>query len=113
MKTSESLKLPDRFPPAGYVGLLKIVTIAAARKGYAVALHGSLSRDMDLIAIPWKDGASSALELVAAIQRALGLNDKVRPFSENKAHGRVAFCIDLSGGAYIDLSVMPRKVKRK
>jgi hypothetical protein len=35
--------------------------------GYAIAVHGTLKRDIDLVAIPWTDEAVSARELCEAI----------------------------------------------
>lgn len=92
--------------------------------GYAVAVHGSLTRDVDLIACPWRADAASADDLAAAVIDTIKrLNDGVaivhndphapigdytRRNPEPKPHGRLAWSIHLGGGPYIDLSVMPR-----
>ncbi len=92
----------------------------AREHGYALGVHGSLARDIDLIAVPWTGEACSQVELAEAIRRKAEevcgfaflhpLED--RPFFHggmpgSKPHGRLAWAFHLGGGPYIDLSVMP------
>ena len=88
---------------------LTAVRIAAKRCGYAVGWHGSLARDVDLIAVPWVDHAYPPREMVDHVVNSVG--GWIKP-SDNcpreKPHGRLAWSIHLLGtGTYIDLSVMP------
>lgn len=99
--------------------LLSAIRPVARRHGYAVAIHGSLSRDIDLVAIPWINQAAEPGELAEAIRVVVGghwredRNDPAdwryrgsRP--EPKPHGRLAYLIELYGyHTYLDLSVMP------
>jgi hypothetical protein len=91
--------------------------------GYAVAVHGSRARDLDLIAAPWvdagaplaPDGPVTPRELVEAIAEAL---PGIYGAPEKKPHGRVGYVIvplDRLGidAWYIDLSIMPRRRRRK
>ena len=78
--------------------------------GYAIAVHGSQERDLDLVAAPWTEEAADACVLVCAIAKAF---DGTFANCENKPHGRLAFAI--MPGAYIkviDLSVMPKTTPR-
>lgn len=98
---------------------------AVARKfGYAIGLHGSMARDLDLIACPWTDQAAPAEALVEAIRESVGGSIRNDPQTEDnkyyaetrnpndKPHGRRAWSIYFSGHRfYIDLSVMPRITK--
>lgn len=85
--------------------------------GYSVGVHGSMRRDMDLIAVPWIDDAASAETLAWAICRLIGGFEPYMVQRESciKPHGRCAWAIHFYGGnvhnihRYIDLSVMPRK----
>lgn len=104
--------------PAAYVGLYDMLRSIAIEKGYALAMHGSLARDMDLIAAPWTDDAIDPEELVLLFVEALGLVAKegitlLSPENEIcngiKPHGRKAWNIMLSSSSYIDLSIMPRR----
>lgn len=88
----------------------------AWRHGYALALHGSMSRDLDLIAVPWTEDADPPSKLLASFRRFVIDKAPVKlkvgaPFP--KPHGRQAYSIPIGhDGHYIDLSIMPRKRKR-
>lgn len=109
---------------AAYEQLIEPLRAVAVAHGYALAAHGSLARDIDLIAVPWTvdalDQDTVARALIAEVERvngyALVLENLVNvdPYDfrkrvpEPKAHGRMAWSIHLGkAGAYIDLSVMP------
>jgi len=103
-----------------YLSLLPKIREAARAVGYAIGVHGSLRRDMDLIAVPWVDGAVDKEELVRAIHRAAcGLESQSYSW-EKKPHGRIATCFpicwpewqseELSLG-HIDLSVCQNEEK--
>lgn len=102
----------------------------ARRHGYALAVHGSLERDIDLVAAPWRDGATDAATLVAAfyavVETVLGYatwaggwtpKEKFAPPTgslpnpNKKPHGRLGWSI-LCGGPYFDISVMPVEKKK-
>lgn len=100
---------PGRFYPAGYVVLLKLLTEKARELGYALAVHGSLSRDLDLIAAPWTEQATDGESLVKALAASIAVDEaRITPPPEAKPHGRISWTILLGGGAFIDVSVMPR-----
>lgn len=101
--------------------------------GYALAVHGSLTFDIDIVCIPWIDEADSPESLVSALREACSRVTKMptyfwgmpcenpeysvgddfliaegkRPDSD-RPHGRRAWSWQLGGGAYVDCSVMPR-----
>ena len=76
----------------------------AREKGYALAVHGSQERDLDVIAVPWTDNASSLEELLAHLCE--GLDAIVAGGIEDKPHGRRAACLQMNGWyKLIDLSV--------
>jgi len=84
---------------------------AAHKCGYAIAVHGSLLRDIDLLAAPWTKEAQAPTTLLKAILEGVKLFDvgylqAKKP--TKKPHGRLAWVIHV-GGTYIDLSVMPRR----
>lgn len=87
----------------------------ARRHGYALAVHGSLAYDIDLIACPWHDLATNPESLAEAIHEAVraiaGLSKLEGP--EQKPHGRQAWSMHMGGGPYVDLSVMPLNVMRE
>lgn len=82
---------------------------ALAREvGYALGVHGSLERDVDLIAAPWTDEAIPAKALAEHI--ATGMNGSVIAASD-KPLGRWSCNIQIDGWfKLIDLSVAPRGI---
>lgn len=81
----------------------------AQELGYAIAIHGSLLRDIDLIACPWTETAVDAETLKDAVVKVVNgfIPERQREPSQ-KPHGRLVWTIHIGGGSYIDLSVMPR-----
>jgi hypothetical protein len=95
--------------PLAYVCHVPRITALAREHGYAIGIHGSLQRDLDLIAVPWSEVASDAETLVVEIAKVVGgfiLEHHGAP--EKKPHGRLAWTIHLGAGLFIDLSVMPQ-----
>lgn len=96
--------------------------VIARSKGYALALHGTLRRDVDMVAVPWTDEACDADELAQSIAESLfryGVCyetawEGASKTREEKPHGRIAWSIPLkwtycTGAApYLDLSVVSR-----
>lgn len=93
--------------------LLPAMRMAARGAGYALAVHGSLSRDIDLVAVPWTVNASGRDDLlevlIGAIASVAGNAVAIGEWGE-KPHGRFARTI-VHGGhqGEIDLSVMSLK----
>lgn len=108
MTPHEKRPIPEASPFACLAFLPRVVRIAREH-GYALAVHGSLARDFDFVAIPWVDEAVKPEELVEAIRAAVGGFFDEHDHPASKPHGRRAWVIHLGGGPYIDLSVMPPK----
>ncbi|TAA11297.1 hypothetical protein EA658_16680 [Pseudoxanthomonas winnipegensis] len=86
-----------------YPGLAAI----ARANGYALAVHGSLARDMDLIAVPWTESATAPEDVVAAIEHQFDIK-RSGPLTPMR-HGRMVQTIVVQfGECFIDLSFMPR-----
>lgn len=91
---------------------------AAIDEGYAITVHGSLSRDIDLVAIPWREhNVAEPDRLVAvlcgAVSGVTGRCNFQKDWTE-KPHGRRAKMLLVWCGqntADIDLSVMPTLLK--
>lgn len=110
-----------------YEKLIEPLRAKARELGYALAVHGTLKRDIDLIACPWIAEAVDPVELAEALRVvAEGITGWAKPhplevdehfkrgMPRVKPHGRLAWSFHLTekfqggGGPYIDLSVMPR-----
>lgn len=91
--------------------LLPPLRMAARGCGYAIAVHGSLSRDIDLVAIPWTASAYSPEKLVERLLGIIaGVMGRATVAGEwtDKPHGRRALIIITGGEPEIDLSIMPK-----
>lgn len=109
-----------------FAWMIPHLTEVARANGYALGLHGSMNRDLDLIAVPWTEDAKSAEELVEEMRKAVDgwlikdgtkggrwdgekFVDATVKNPETKPHGRRAWSIHFCGHFfYIDLSVMPK-----
>lgn len=95
----------------------------ALKYGYNLVIHGSMNRDMDLIAIPWQADLKPHYEMVAEICSYLGgwidpveFGGKFYSLQVTH-HGRMQYIINLNRGNkknnyvdpqyYIDISVIP------
>lgn len=75
--------------------------------GYALAAHGSLRRDFDLVAIPWIENADDPTKVLERVTSEFAIRIVGNP--QQKLHGRVAWTISIGHGhCAIDLSFMPR-----
>jgi len=93
-----------------YTSLIPTIKKVGKKHGYAMAIHGSLTRDMDILAVPWVENVSSEHILVRAVTKSVkGLLVDTR---EIKPHNRVAYTILLTkysgtkGNPFIDLSII-------
>ena len=106
---------------AAYCALYPLLEQIARDYGYALAVHGSLHRDMDLIAVPWIEEASDSLTLIKAFKDAINAvtiheeTDKLYPDCKptQKSHGRASYSLHVTNsgmyGGYLDIAVMPLK----
>jgi hypothetical protein len=103
-------KKKPSWAPAYVTGIYPALAGEARRLGYALALHGSLTRDFDVVAVPWSESAVPAQELVANLAQLFDLTP-MHPLDQpvRKPHGRLTWVLPLWWGAHIDLSVMPRR----
>ena len=90
-----------------YCALYPELAKLAREHGYALAIHGSLRRDFDLIAVPWVEAPSDPETLVEAFMSTFALHrTKMDPVE--KLHGRIAYTISVGFGySALDLSFMP------
>lgn len=108
---------------ACYAVIYPALRNVALAHGYALAIHGSMIRDFDLIAVPWTDQARDPVELIRALKAECAGVFNHSDFDElipdgtptTKPHGRKAWSIHLTNdgafGPYLDIAVMPRVVE--
>ena len=78
--------------------------------GYALAIHGSLARDFDLVAVPWAEKVSEPAAVVVAITDAFALRllDKPHKPAIKPWRREVYTLIFKWGTTALDLSFTPR-----
>lgn len=81
--------------------------------GYALAVHGSVGTDFDLIAVPWVDEAGKPEDVIAECLKRFAFDqppDQAKPAP--RAHSRCAYKLHLSfGDCSLDISFTPRTGK--
>ena len=96
---------------AAYAAFYPMLAELSRKNGYALAIHGSVVSDFDLVAIPWAKDATSADTLITTIAKYAGMfsanKSNVLHGPEEKEHGRKAWSILMGNGAVIDFSIMP------
>lgn len=97
---------PANMGPA-YVGLYPALADIARAHGYALAIHGTIARDFDLIAIPWVESPSHPDDVVSEMTTKYALRSAGEP--DTTFHGRRRYTLILSfGECFCDLQFMPR-----
>ena len=101
------MKEPN-FAPV-YCALYPELAAITRRHGYALAIHGTLGRDMDLVCVPWSDTPADPQVVVDDIVSAFSIEQVGEPVQ--KAHRRMVWTISVGfGECFLDLSFMPRVV---
>ena len=92
-----------------YCALYPKLAALARERGYALAVHGTLGRDMDLICVPWVESPAEPRAVVDAFIGRFALT-LIGDGPKIKVHGREVWTISVAfGECAIDLSFMPRQ----
>ena len=81
------------------------------RCGYALAVHGSMQRDFDLIAVPWVNRPTPPEKVIQSIMETWDF--RVIGDAGEKPHGRRVWTLSLSGACFLDLSFTALQEDRK
>lgn len=115
---SKSIKVKPQF----YANCFEQLKTIAHQFGYNLVIHGSMDRDMDLVAIPWATLVKPHTDMLDALVAYLGghinpESEKSRKLFAERHHGRMNYIINLNRGGpqsnyddpqwYIDISIMP------
>ena len=101
------MKPPPSFAPVYAVALYPGLAKIAREHGYALAVHGSLQRDFDVIAIPWQEVVGKPDAVISQIESEFVLR-RVGGDPEQKPHGRTAYTLSVGfGECAVDIQFMP------
>ena len=107
------MKPPSKAPI--YMMMYRGLCDIARKHGYALAVHGSMNCDLDVVAIPWVESPHTAKEVATALHKHVlmcGYDEKPNLverglLAERKPHGRKAWKFHYKEDLALDISVMP------
>lgn len=74
--------------------------------GWALAVHGSLQRDFDLIAVPWVESPTGHEAVIDELKTIWAIDPIIGP--KSRLHGRTVYTLCFGfGSCFVDLSFMP------
>lgn len=79
---------------------------AAMNKGWALALHGSLSSDMDIMAMPWVENASPVWDLVFALKKCFDNPKAIDVTETDMPNNRRVFTLSIWSDFYLDINII-------
>lgn len=104
MKTVDEIQ--PNYAPVYAAALYPKLCSLFQKHGYALAIHGSMARDFDIIAVPWGEKLSSPDEVIKEMTEKFVFRQIGEP--ETKRYGRVAYTISVGfGECALDLSFFP------
>lgn len=91
---------PTHVKPSFYAFIYEQAKDIAIRYGYNLVLHGSMNRDLDLIAVPWKKELGVVKDMLNEIAQFIGskINEKTYEFT----HRGTAYILDINRGGYFN-----------
>lgn len=126
---------PIHAKPSLYAFYFEIIKEIGIKYGYNIVLHGSMNRDLDLIAIPWQEVIDNKDEMIDEISITIGghvmmqnrsVDDIIGTRYSITHHGRMQYIININRDFkmkldgliakiqeyadtqyYIDISIMP------
>lgn len=96
---------PVHAKPSLYAFYFEVLKEIALKYGYNLVLHGSMNRDLDLIAIPWSENIGDKESMIDEFCEVIGgklmMHDKsVENINglryTNKPHGRMCYIININ-----------------
>lgn len=88
-----------------YCAMYVQLTEICRANGYALAVHGSMARDFDLIAVPWIKEPSNPEQVVSLITTQLAVSQIDEPVVME--HSRICYTLAMYGEFFFDFSFMP------
>lgn len=100
---------------AFYAAIWEDLRKSAMDCGWALALHGSLASDLDIMAMPWTEKATEPLTMIHGLLKTLGfsqywIDNQISIDRTSKPNGRVVYTIPIFGDYYIDLNTIENNV---
>ena len=79
---------------------------AALDKGWALALHGSLASDMDIMAMPWTKDAVQPLEMILALKQCFDEPNCLNLIETSMPNNRMVYTLAIWADFYLDINII-------
>lgn len=90
-------KKPIHAKPSLYAFYFESIKQIGLKYGYNIVLHGSMNRDLDLIAIPWEENVGDKVEMLKEVAECIGgFVLKEDGGARIKPHGRECWIININ-----------------
>ncbi len=94
---------------AFYASIWEDLRQAAMDCGWALGLHGSLAKDMDIMAMPWTEEARPVEEMIKALSACFTesrfADHHIVPHA-TKPNGRIVYTMTIWADFYLDINVI-------
>jgi hypothetical protein len=104
MKHRESVTTNGR--AVFYAAMWEDFRNAALDKGWALALHGSLANDMDIMAMPWTEEAVNPLEMILALKKCFDKPKEIYLTETPMPNNRIVYTLSIWADFYLDINVI-------
>jgi len=104
MKHRESVTTNGR--AVFYATLWNDLRQAAMDNGWALGLHGSLASDMDIMAMPWTEEATTDSEMIEAIKNCFTEASKITVEESDMPNNRRVFTLSIWADFYLDINII-------
>jgi hypothetical protein len=98
-----------------YARIYTVIRLLAWQEGYAAMMHGSFTRDLDIVAVPWTDKACEPEHLVRRVLASnLNLSEADPGKPGSKPHGRLVWTLmlpEFGDPRFVDFSIMPPNIR--
>lgn len=92
-----------------YASMWEDLRNAALDKGWALALHGSLASDMDIMAMPWVSDAAHVGEMIQSLVECFMDSERIVIETFTAPHSRKIYTLSIWGDFYLDINVIEQQ----
>lgn len=104
--SKELAELKPNYAPVYAAAMYPELAAMFQQNGYALAVHGSLAHDLDLIAVPWVKDPQLPVDVLVSITSRFAI--QIIGEATVRNHGRICYTLSVGfGQCAIDLSFMP------
>lgn len=89
-----------------YASIYGDLKTAALKHGWALALHGSLNSDMDIMAMPWVEDAAPLDIMIDSLRECFTEPMEITIDTTSKPNNRIVITLSIWADFYLDINVI-------